>query len=144
MRYLLYAGTVAILVFYLFFPLPNRDIHLNCDNVSHIIVSKFESLPDEYGHYRDLYMLTVLLRQSKINLRREVLQCGEDVANIWAGESIVHRQNVRELSKRQTFSAPGSISIGRDSVLFVRATEDEAFALARAICAKKTDPELRP
>ncbi|MEW5774825.1 MAG: hypothetical protein AB1916_15005 [Thermodesulfobacteriota bacterium] len=89
-------------------------------------------------------MLTVLLRQSKINLRREVLQCGEDVANIWAGESIVHRQNVRDLSKRQTFSAPGSISIGRDSVLFLRATEEEAFALARAICAEKTDPELRP
>ncbi|MEW5772410.1 MAG: hypothetical protein AB1916_02700 [Thermodesulfobacteriota bacterium] len=51
---------------------------------------------------------------------------------------------MREHRKKNIHLTPDSFSFGWDSLQLVRETEEEAFALARAICAEKTDPELRP
>lgn len=91
-----------------------------------------------------LYTINVYLQHKKINLKKEMLRCSEEYAILWAGDMIIHRHNVREPPKREKYLTPDSFSYGWDSLQLVRATEDEAFALARAICADKTDPELRP
>lgn len=134
---------VILFIALLFFPFDSCNIKISCNNVSHIIVFKLDDLPSEDGERRTLYTINVYLQQKKINLKKEILQCGDEYATLWAGDTAIRRHEVRAIPKRETRLTPDSFSFGWDSLQLVRETEDEAFALARAICAEKTDPELR-
>lgn len=134
---------VILFIALLFFPFDSCNIKISCTNVSHIIVFKLDDRPSEDGERRTLYTINVYLQQKKINLKKEVLQCSDEYATLWAGDTVIHRHKTREPRKREIYLTPNSFSFGWDSLQLVRETEDEAFALARAICAEKTDPELR-
>lgn len=142
-RITLYCGALLAIGF-LFFPSNSCDIKLSCDNVSHIIVYKYYAFSDDEGSRITLYTINVYLQHNEINLRKDISQCSDEYATLWAGDTVLHRHNVRQPPIKADHLTPDSFSYGWDSLQLVRATEDEAFALARAICAEKTDPELRP
>jgi len=142
-KILLYIGVLFLLLL-LFFPSYSCDISISCNNVSHIIIFKTNDIFAEEGKSRTFYTINVYLQQSKINLKREILQCSEKYATLWAGDTAIHRHEVHAIPKREKCLPPDSFSYGWDSLQLVRETEEEAFALARTICAEKTDPELRP
>jgi len=105
-------------------------IDLNCSNVDFIWIGETTDI-----HYKDgerpeiAYAIVIEINQKSINIPQEMETCPEKIMHIFAKKQLIYEENTA-IRCAEGFA-------------FTRPTAQEAFAVAKMICAPKVHPVVR-